>query len=149
MEIAGSVGAILAHKGSAVWSIAPNSMVFDAIQLMADKNVGALPVVEKGELVGIISERDYTRKVILKGKSSKDTPVRDIMTQQPLTAHPTDSVSECMHVMTEKRVRHLPVMEGGKIVGLISIGDLVRRIISAQTATIDNLEKYITGDYPA
>jgi len=149
MEIAGSVGAILAHKGSAVWSIAPNSMVFDAIQLMADKNVGALPVVEKGELVGIISERDYTRKVILKGKSSKDTPVRDIMTQEPVTVHPGDSVGECMHVMTEKRVRHLPVMEDAKMVGLLSIGDLVRRIISAQTATIDNLEKYITGDYPA
>jgi CBS domain-containing protein len=149
MEISGSVGAILAHKGSAVWSIAPNSTVFDAIQLMADKNVGALPVVEEGELVGIISERDYTRKVILKGKSSKDTPVRDIMTQEPVTVHPGDSVSECMHVMTEKRVRHLPVMEGTKIVGLVSIGDLVRRIIWAQTATIDNLEKYITGDYPA
>jgi CBS domain-containing protein len=149
MEISGSVGAILAHKGSAVWSIAPNSMVFDAIQLMADRNVGALPVVEKGELVGIISERDYTRKVILKGKSSKDTPVRDIMTQELVTVHPGDSVGECMHVMTEKRVRHLPVMEGAKMVGLLSIGDLVRRIISAQTATIDNLEKYITGDYPA
>jgi CBS domain-containing protein len=149
MGISGSVGAILAHKDSAVWSIAPNSMVFDAIQLMADKNVGALPVVEKGELVGIISERDYTRKIILKGKSSKDTAVRDIMTQEPVTVHPGDSVGECMHVMTEKRVRHLPVMEGAKMVGLLSIGDLVRWIISAQTATIDNLERYITGDYPA
>jgi|SRR5215471_5264574 len=149
MEIAGSVGAILAHKGSAVWSIAPNAMVFEAIQLMADKNVGALPVVENGKLVGIISERDYTRKVILKGKSSKDTPVRDIMTQELMTAHSTDSVSECMRVMTDKRVRHLPVMEGSKLIGIVSIGDLVRRIISAQTATIDNLEKYITGDYPA
>ena len=149
MEIAGSVSAILAHKGSAVWSIAPNATVFDAIQLMADKNVGALPVVENGRLVGIISERDYTRKVILKGKSSKETPVRDIMTQELVTAHPGDSINECMHVMTEKRVRHLPVMEGSKMIGLVSIGDLVRRIISAQTATIDNLEKYITGDYPA
>jgi CBS domain-containing protein len=149
MEIAGSVGAILAHKGSAVWSIAPNATVFDAIQLMADKNVGALPVIENGGLVGIISERDYTRKVILKGKSSKETPVKDIMTQELLTAHSGDSVTECMHVMTEKRVRHLPVVEGGQMIGLISIGDLVRRIISAQTATIDNLEKYITGDYPA
>ena len=149
MEIAGSVGAILAHKGSAVWSIAPNAMVFDAIQLMADKNVGALPVVERGELVGIVSERDYTRKVILKGKSSRDTPVRDIMTEDPVTAHPGDSVSECMRVMTERRVRHLPVVEDAKMIGVISIGDLVRRIISAQTATIDNLEKYITGDYPA
>jgi CBS domain-containing protein len=149
MEIAGSVGAILAHKGSAVWSIAPNAMVYDAIQQMADKNVGALPVVENGKLVGIISERDYTRKVILKGKSSKDTPVRDIMTEELMTAHSTDSVSECMRVMTDKRVRHLPVMEGSKMIGIVSIGDLVRRIISAQTATIDNLEKYITGDYPA
>jgi CBS domain-containing protein len=149
MEIAGSISAILAHKGSAVWSIAPNTMVFDAIQLMADKNVGALPVVENGRLVGIISERDYTRKVILKGKSSKETPVRDIMTLEIVTAHPGDSITECMHVMTEKRIRHLPVMEGAKMVGLVSIGDLVRRTISAQTATIDNLEKYITGDYPA
>jgi CBS domain-containing protein len=149
MEISGSVGAILAHKGSAVWSIAPNSMVFDAIQLMADKNVGALPVVENGELVGIISERDYTRKVILKGKLSKDTPVRDIMTEEPVIVHPADGVDECMRVMTEKRVRHLPVMEGSKIIGIVSIGDLVRRIISAQTATIDSLEKYITGGYPA
>jgi CBS domain-containing protein len=149
MEIAGSVGAILAHKGSAVWSIAPNAMVYDAIQLMADKNVGALPVVENGRLVGIISERDYTRKVILKGKSSKDTPVRDIMTEELMTAHSTDSVSECMRIMTDKRVRHLPVMEESKMIGIVSIGDLVRRIISAQTATIDNLEKYITGDYPA
>jgi CBS domain-containing protein len=149
MEIAGSVGAILAHKGPAVWSIAPSATVFDAIELMADKNVGALPVVENGRLVGIISERDYTRKVILKGKSSKETPVRDIMTLELVTADPGDSVSECMHVMTDKRVRHLPVLEGTKMVGRISIGDLVRRIISAQTATIDNLEKYITGDYPA
>jgi CBS domain-containing protein len=149
MEIAGSVGAILAHKGSAVWSIAPDATVFDAIQLMADKNVGALPVVENGGLVGIISERDYTRKVILKGKSSKETPVKDIMTRELVTAQPGDSVTECMQAMTEKRVRHLPVVEGAKMIGLISIGDLVRRIISAQTATIDNLEKYITGDYPA
>jgi len=149
MEIAGSVGAILAHKGSAVWSIAPNAMIYDAIQLMADKNVGALPVVENGKLVGIISERDYTRKVVLKGKSSKDTPVRDIMTHEPITAHSSDSVSECMRVMTDKRVRHLPVMEGTKMIGIVSLGDLVMRIISAQTATIDHLESYITGSYPA
>jgi CBS domain-containing protein len=149
MEIAGSVGSILAHKGSAVWSTAPNSMVFDAIQLMADKNVGALPVVDNGQLVGMISERDYTRKVILKGKSSKDTPVREIMTQELVTVNVADTVSECMRVMTDRRIRHLPVMEGKKMIGLVSIGDLIRKIISAQTATIDNLEKYITGDYPA
>ena len=149
MEIAGSVGAILALKGSAVWSIAPNSMVFDAIQLMADKNVGALPVVDNGQLVGMISERDYTRKVTLRGKSSKDTPVRDIMTPEPVTVNVTDTVGECMRVMTDSRIRHLPVMEGKKMIGLVSIGDLVRGIISAQTATIEALEKYITGDYPA
>jgi CBS domain-containing protein len=149
MEIAGSVGAILAHKGSAVWSIAPNSMVFDAIQLMADKNVGALPVVDNGQLVGMISERDYTRKITLKGKSSKDTPVREIMTQEPITVNVADTVSECMRVMTDSRIRHLPVMDGEKMIGLVSIGDLVRGIISAQTATIEALEKYITGDYPA
>jgi CBS domain-containing protein len=149
MEIAGSVGSILAHKGSAVWSIAPNSMVFDAIQLMADKNVGALPVVDNGQLVGMISERDYTRKVILKGKSSKDTPVREIMTQELVSVNAADSVSECMRVMTDSRIRHLPVMEGKEMIGLVSIGDLVKWIISVQTATIDALEKYITGDYPA
>src|ERR1700719_3736426 len=141
MEIAGSVGAILAHKGSAVWSIAPNSMVFEAIQLMADKNVGALPVVDDGQLVGMISERDYTRKVILKGKSSKDTPVREIMTQELITANMADSVSDCLRVMTDSRIRHLPVMEGRKLVGLVSIGDLVKWTISAQTAPIDALEK--------
>jgi CBS domain-containing protein len=148
MEIAGSVSAILAQKGSAVWSIAPNSTVFDAIHLMAEKNVGALTVLENGRLIGIISERDYTRKVILKGKSSKETLVQEIMTKDLVTAHPGDSVGECMAMMTEKRVRHLPVIEGGKMVGLVAIGDLVRRIISSQTATIENLESYITGSYP-
>ena len=149
MEIAGSVGAILSHKGSAVWSIASNSMVFDAIQLMADKNVGALPVVDDGQLVGMLSERDYTRKVSLKGKSSKDTPVREIMTQELFTVDVADTVSECMRLMTDSRIRHLPVMEGKKMIGLVSLGDLVKWTISAQTATIDALERYITGGYPA
>jgi CBS domain-containing protein len=149
MEIAGSVGSVLAHKGSVVWSIAPNSMVFDAIQLMADKNVGALPVVDSGQLVGMISERDYTRKVSLKGKSSKQTPVREIMTEEVVTVNATDSISECMRVMTDSRIRHLPVMEGQKMIGLVSLGDLVKWIISTQAATIEALQKYITGDYPA
>ena len=149
MEIAGSVGAILSHKGSAVWSIASNSMVFDAIQLMADKNVGALPVVDDGQLVGMLSERDYTRKVSLKGKSSKDTPVREIMTQELFTADVADTISECMRLMTDSRIRHLPVMEGKEMIGLVSLGDLVKWTISAQTATIDALERYITGGYPA
>ena len=123
-------------------------MVIDAIELMGQKNVGALPVVDNGTLVGIISERDYTRKVILKGMSSKETPVSDIMTAQLLTVTPSESVIECMRIMTEKRVRHLPVLEGTNLVGILSIGDVVNWFISAQTATIDNLERYVTGDYP-
>jgi CBS domain-containing protein len=144
MEIASSVGSVLAHKGFAVWSITPNSMVFDAIQLMADKNVGALPVVDNDQLVGMISERDYTRKVSLKGKSSKDTPVREIMTQEVVTVNAADTITECMRVMTDSRIRHLPVMEGKKMIGLVSLGDLVKWVISAQAATIDALEKYIS-----
>ncbi len=145
MEVAGTVGGILAQKVSTVWSIAPTAMIFDAIALMADKNIGALPVVENDKLIGIISERDYTRKVILKGKSSKETRVQEIMTQQLVTANPGDTVVDCMRVMTEKRVRHLPVMEEGKMTGMLSIGDVVKWLISSQAATIDNLEQYISG----
>jgi len=149
MKVSGRVSAILAKKEAAtVWWIGPNAMVIDAIRLMDGKNVGALPVVDKGALVGIVSERDYTRKVILKEKSSKETPVSDIMTEQLLTVNPGDSITECMRIMTEKRVRHLPVLEGTNLVGMLSIGDLVNWFISAHTATIDNLERYITGDYP-
>jgi CBS domain-containing protein len=149
IEMSGKVSSILAHKkASTVWSIGPNAMVINGIQLMDEKNVGALPVVDNGTLVGILSERDYTRKVILKGKSSKETPVREIMTKQPLTVNPGDSITECMRTMTEKRIRHLPVLEGANLVGILSIGDVVNWLISAQTATIDNLERYITGDYP-
>src|SRR5258708_11912666 len=149
MQVSGRVSTILAKKkASTVWSIAPNAMVFDAIQLMDDKNVGALPVLHNGALVGIVSERDYTRKVILKGRSSKETPVSDIMTGQLLTVNPSQSITECMRIMTEKRVRHLPVLEGTKLVGILSMGDVVDWLISAQTAPIDNLERYVTGDYP-
>ena len=144
MEVSGRVSAILAHKkASTVWSIGPNAMVIDAIQLMGEKNVGALPVVDNGTLVGIVSERDYTRKVILKGRSSKETPVSDIMTAELLTVTPSDNVIECMRIMTEKRVRHLPVLEGTNLVGILSIGDVVNWFITAQTATIDDLERYI------
>jgi len=140
MEVSGRVSAILAHKkASTVWSIGPNAMVIDAIQVMGEKNVGALPVVDNGTLVGIVSERDYTRKVILKGRSSKETPVSDIMTAQLLTVTPSDNVIECMRIMTEKRVRHLPVLEGTNLVGILSIGDVVNWFITAQTATIDRL----------
>jgi CBS domain-containing protein len=131
MTVSGKVSAILAHKqATTVWSIGPNAMVIDAIQLMDEKNVGALPVVENGTLIGIVSERDYTRKVILKGKSSKETPVRDIMTKQPLIVNPSDTVTECMRIMTEKRVRHLPVLEGTNLVGILSIGDVANWFIS-------------------
>ncbi len=145
MEVAGTVSGILAQKGSTVWSIAPTAMVFDAIALMAEKNIGALPVVENDKLIGIISERDYTRKVILKGKSSKETRVEEIMTRELVTANLSDTVVGCMHAMTEKRVRHLPVVEGAKMIGVLSIGDVVKWFISAQAATIDNLEQYISG----
>jgi CBS domain-containing protein len=143
IEISGKVSGILAHKkASTVWSIGPNAMVFDAIQLMDEKNVGALPVVDNKTLVGIVSERDYTRKIIVKGRSSKDTPVSDIMTKELLTVNPSNSVTECMRIMTEKRVRHLPVLEGTKLVGILSIGDVVNWLMSAQKAAIDNLERY-------
>ena len=149
MEILGAVGSVLAFKSSVVWSIDPNSTVFEAIQLMADKNVGALPVVDNGRLIGMISERDYTRKISLKGRSSKQTLVREIMTQEVVTMKMADSINECMRVMTDCRIRHLPVMEGEMMIGLVSLGDLVKWIISAQAATIEALQKYITGDYPA
>jgi CBS domain-containing protein len=144
MVIAGTLGIILARKGSVVWSISPDATVFEAIQLMADKNVGALPVVDNSRLIGIISERDYTRKVILKGLSSKDTAIRNIMTREMLTASPSDSIQDCMRVMTEKRVRHLPVLEGTRMIGIVSIGDVMKWIISAQA---EEIERYVTGDY--
>jgi CBS domain-containing protein len=149
MDISGTVNEILSRKGSNVWSVTPETTVFDAIKLMADKNVGALPVLDRERLAGIISERDYTRKVILKGRSSKETPAKDVMSSELVVAKPDDPIVGCMRLMAEKRVRHLPVVEGEKIVGIISIGDLVKWIISAQTAAIDQLERYITGDYPA
>jgi CBS domain-containing protein len=150
MQIGGRAGAILAQKRvSSVWTIDPNATVIAAIRLMDEKNVGALPVVDNGRLVGIVSERDYTRKVILKERSSQEILVREIMTKQLLTVAPSDSVTECMRIMTEKRVRHLPVLEGTDLVGILSIRDVVEWLISAQTATIESLERYVTGDYPA
>src|SRR5690242_12475456 len=130
MQVSGRVSAILSQKEiTAVWSIAPAATVFEAIELMAQKNVGALPVVDGGRLVGIISERDYTRKVILKGKSSKETPVREVMSEQVLTVDPEVGVSECMQLMTDRRVRHLPVLDEGKLIGMLSIGDLLKWIV--------------------
>jgi CBS domain-containing protein len=147
MNPVGTIGEILSHKGSNVWSIAPDATVFDAIQMMADKNVGALLVTEGDKLIGIITERDYTRKVAIKGKSSKETAVRDIISGHLIHVSPAHTVEECMRLMTDHRVRHLPVMEADAVVGIVSIGDLVNWIISAQSTTISQLQAYISG-YP-
>jgi CBS domain-containing protein len=148
MEITTTIGSILNRKGSNVWSVSPNDTVFEAISIMAEKNVGALPVMEGGRLVGMISERDYARKVILLGRGSRETAVSEIMTDDVRTVSSSDSVQECLQVMTEKRIRHLPVVEDDQLTGIISIGDCVNWIISAQTAAIDDLERFVTGAYP-
>ena len=150
MEVAGTVSWILAQKKiTTVWTIHPDATVYDAIKMMADKNVGALPVVQNDRLVGIISERDYTRKVILQGRSSKETRVSEIMSTNLVVTHPNESLTGCMRVMTERRIRHLPVVEDGKLIGILSIGDALKWVISAQTATIEHLEQYISGGYPS
>lgn len=141
----GTIHEILHAKGNNAWTIRPDATVFEAITLMAEKNVGALLVTEAGRLVGIISERDYTRKVAIKGKTSKETRVRDILSARPVHATPASSVEECMRLMTEHRVRHLPILDGERIAGVVSIGDLVNWIISAQSSTIRQLETYIGG----
>lgn len=147
MTPTGTINEILTNKGPAVWTISPEATVFEAIQLMADKNVGALLVVEKEKLAGLISERDYTRKVALRGKSSKELKVREILSDRVVHVTPHHSIEDCMRLMTENRVRHLPVLEGDTIKGVVSIGDLVNWIISAQTSTIRQLQTYISG-YP-
>jgi CBS domain-containing protein len=134
---------VLQTKPPGVLSIAHDARVFDALKLMAEKNVGALLVMDAGQVIGIITERDYARKVILKGKSSLDTPVREIMTGEVLCVHPDQSVEECMALMTDKRIRHLPVTDGGKLIGVLSIGDLVKETISEQQFVIKQLESYI------
>ena len=148
MEITTTIGSILNRKGSRVWSVSPDNSVFEAISLMAEKNIGALPVLEGDRLVGMISERDYARKVILLGRGSRETAVSEIMTRNLRTVRLDDSVQECMQLMTENRFRHLPVVQEDKLIGLISIGDCVNWIISAQTAAIDDLERFVTGAYP-
>ena len=135
---------ILQGKGHEVWSLDPNASVFDAIAMMADKEVGALVVMEADRLVGVVTERDYARKVVLQGRSSKGTKVKDIMTSRVAYARPDQSVEECMAVMTEKRIRHLPVMDDEKLLGIISIGDLVKAIIEEQQHVIEQLEQYIS-----
>ena len=139
------ISSLLVHKTSAVWSISPDATVFEAIKLMAEKNIGSLLVMAGDKLAGVITERDYTRKVALAGKTSKETRVREIIPPEILIVTPDDSVEECMRLMTEHRVRHLPVVEGTNVVGVISIGDLVNLIISTQNAHIEQMEQYIAG----
>jgi len=139
------VDQILREKGPGYWSVSPDTAVYTALELMANKNVGALLVMEGDHLAGIFSERDYARKVVLEGKSSKETPVRQIMTSKVVCARLDQSIEDCMALMTEKRIRHLPVIEGNEVVGLISLGDVVKSLLSEQTFVIAQLENYITG----
>ena len=140
-----TISEILKGKGATVWTVTPDAKVYDAIVLMADKDIGALCVTENDRLIGLISERDYTRKVILRGKSSRTTHVREIISGHVISVTPRSTVDECLHLMTGNRVRHLPVLESGKLVGLVSIGDLVNWVISAQRTTIEQLQTYISG----
>jgi CBS domain-containing protein len=148
MQQVDKIDSVLKLKGGQIWSVAPTATVYEAIEKMSAKGVGALLVLEDGRLAGIISERDYARKVILRDRSSKQTQVREIMTSPVVTATPLHSVEECMRTMTENRVRHLPVVDRDKVVGIISIGDLVNWIISAHEETIGHLQSYIAGNYP-
>ena len=144
-----TIGSILRTKGDAIWSITPDTTVYDAIALMAERAIGALLVLSGGEPVGIVTERDYARKVILQGRSSKETRAEEIMTRDLVTVSKDDTVEECMRTMTHHRIRHLPVLSNGKLVGIVSIGDLVNAVIAQQAHTIDQLHTYIGSKYPA
>ena len=148
MNIQATVDHILHHKGRQVWTVSPDMTVYDAIRSLAERNVGALLVTDGDRLVGIFSERDYTRKIILKGRSSKETKVGEIVSSPVQTVTPEETVEDCMRLMTEHRIRHLPVVQGGKVLGVISIGDLVNWIISAQKVAIEQMQSYISGGYP-
>ena len=149
MEISATVATILQHKGQIpVHAVAPDTTVFDAIKLMADRNIGCVLVMAGGALLGILSERDYTRKVVLQGRSSKTTTVSEIMTTHVICVTPQHGVEDTLRIVTENRVRHLPVKDGDRIIGLISIGDLVKWVISAQRSALSQLEAYVAGGYP-
>jgi CBS domain-containing protein len=148
MNLVDTVRLVLKQKDQNVWSVSPDACVYDAIEIMADKYVGALMVVFEGVLVGVVSERDYARKVILQGKSSKETLVKEIMTSPAIFVTPDQTVEDGMRIMTDRHIRHLPVVEEGILLGVVSIGDLVKWMISAQQQTISQLHSYITSQYP-
>jgi CBS domain-containing protein len=147
MDVSGNIGAVLGQKQSEIFSVTPDTCVDDAVRMMDEKNVGALLVMKGNKLVGMLSERDYTRKVMLRGKKSSETKVSEIMSTNLTVTNPNEGVEQCLRAMTDKRFRHLPVLDGGKVIGVVSIGDLVKHVIASQSATIAHLESYISGGY--
>ena len=148
MEIHGTVRDILQNKGGEVWTTSPETTVYDAIGLMGEKNIGALVAVDGGEVIGVLSERDYSRKVVLQNRTSRDTLVGDILSRPAITVGCGDSIETCMQLMTSRRIRHLPVVEDGALIGLVSMGDLVNWVMQSQRHTIQQLQGYISGEYP-
>jgi CBS domain-containing protein len=147
MDVSGNISVILNQKGREIYSVSSDATVFDAVSLLAEKNIGAVLVMDGDKLVGLLSERDYTRKVMLRGKRSRETKVSEIMSSELKVVHPRQPVADCLRLMTDKRIRHLPVLDGEKVVGVISIGDLVKWVIECQSAAIAQLESYIHGGY--
>ena len=142
-----TIAQLLNTKGNQVWSVEPKATIFKALEIMSEKEIGALLVMENGKLTGIFSERDYARKVILKGKSSKETPVGELMTKKVFYMDPQKTINDCMAMMTAKRIRHVPVIKDNQVMGIVTIGDVVNQIISEQEVTINHLENYITGSH--